>query len=320
MTLEIGGAGALGVATEAVYGTFIAPTKWIPIRSESLTKPEDKIYRTNIRGVADRTGAIQGYYHVEGDVEMEVSADIAVYFLYAGRFTPTKTGASAPFTYTFTPAHVAQPSTATTPTTRKSLSLLIHRVQRPFGYTGVNVSQYAFRVDNGMLLLTASLFGLEEAQQTLGTPTWGTMPPFGPQHLSLELPTASPRTDIDSLEFTINDNMAAANRIKAGGGRAPSYNLWGEREITLSFEADFDALTDYNAYLAQTQQSMTFKASEDALDNELAFVFAASIRDSYEVNLSSLGDTVRASQELHGIYGTTDALVITAKTTESIGT
>ena len=79
MPYELGGTGILGVAFETTYGTYIAPTKWIPIRSESLTEVEDKIYRTNIRGLADRSGAIQGYTHIEGDIEFDISGRRIVY-------------------------------------------------------------------------------------------------------------------------------------------------------------------------------------------------------------------------------------------------
>ena len=319
MPYAIGGGGALGIAIEATYGTFIAPTKWIPIRSESLEKQESKIYRENIRGIADRSGAIQGYYHIAGDVTFEVTADVLVYFMYASRVTPAKGAlASGGYPYTFTPAHVASPTTGVGVTLRKTLSVQVNRNQRPFGYTGMSVTQLAFSIDNGLLMCTATLMGLEEAQQSLGSPTWPTTLAMGPTYNAIELPTASVRTDLDTFSLTINDNGDAQNRIKTTGGRAPAFIKWGEREVSGSVDADFDTLTDYNAFLAQTIQPIKFTSVVDANLNAISIVLNATDMDSYKVNLGSIGDLVRANIAYHGIYNTTDVYTIVVNTAESI--
>ena len=126
MTIEVGGAGYLGVGFETTLGTFVAATKWIPIRSESLVVAEDKQYRMNLRGLADRSGALLSYTHVEGDIEFEVNPEFLPYFLYASRCSITKSG-SGPYTYVFTPAHVAKTTTAAGTTTRKTLSIIVQR-------------------------------------------------------------------------------------------------------------------------------------------------------------------------------------------------
>lgn len=108
MTVEVGGAGTLGVAFETTLGTYVAPAKYIPIRSESLTLAEGKVYRMNLRGKADPTGAIKGYFHVEGDITFEVTSDIMPYFLLASRAQVIRTSTSSPFTYVATPTHQAK--------------------------------------------------------------------------------------------------------------------------------------------------------------------------------------------------------------------
>src|SRR5580765_5566120 len=317
MPFGLGGTGWLGVGFETTYGTWITPTVWLPIRSESLQKQEDKIYRTNIRGVADRTGAIQGYYHIEGDIEFEVNADVLLYFLYLGRFLPAKSGAG-PYVYTFTPTHIASPSTATGPATPKSGAVTIARNNRYFGYSGVNVARYSFRVEDGLMLCTASVIGLEETNQAGPfTPVYNSTTPFGPLYNRIEIPTATVRTDIDTFTLDIDDGGEAQNRIKTTGGRAAAFMKWGEREVTLSMEHDFDALTDYNTFLNKTVQSITFKGSVGA-SNEVSFVVAATVVDSYEVGLSSLGDLTRATVQYHGYYGATDVVTIVDKSVISI--
>src|SRR5438093_181838 len=122
MTKEIQGSVILGVGYETTYKTLAAPTFYIPIISETLTLVEDKRYRMNLRGIADRTKGNQGNTHTEGDIQFEVTSDSLLRLLYAGRFGIVKTGAGAPFSYAFTSDPVAFPSTATGGNTRKTLS------------------------------------------------------------------------------------------------------------------------------------------------------------------------------------------------------
>lgn len=315
MTVEVGGAGTLGVAFEATLGTYVPPVKWIPIRSESLEKMEGKVYRTNIRGLAGRSGVIQGYTHTEGDITFEVTSDVLPYFLYAARYTPVKTGAGAPFTYTFTPAHVAKAST-TTGANRKTLSALVTRGGNPRGFVGLSVSQMVFTVEEGVLLCTASMFGTDEGAQSAGTPSWATSTVIGPGKVTLEIPTATPRADMDTFSLTINNNMSPANRLN--GQRAAAYQNWGERETTLTCEADFDALVDIGVFNNQTIQAVTLKGIVGAGTDEVQIVLNATAYDSYAYPLASLGDVNRAAISMHAFHNTTDEHTITIKTSEDI--
>lgn len=315
MTVEVGGAGTVGVAFEAVLGTYVVPVKWIPVRSESLQKMEGKVYRTNIRGLAGRSGVIQGYTHTEGDIVFEVTSDVLPYFLYAARYVPVKTGAMAPFTYTFTPAHVAKASTGAG-AVRKTLSMLVTRGGNPRGFVGLSVGQMTFTVDAGVLLCTASMVGTDEGTQSTGTPAWAASTVFGPGKVTLEIPTATPRADMDTFSLAINNNLTPSNRLN--GQRAAAYQNWGERETTLTCEADFDTLTDYNVFNNQTIQAITIKAINTALSDEMSIVLNASAGDSYAYPLASLGDVNRASLAFHAFHNTSDEHVITVKSNEDV--
>jgi hypothetical protein len=274
----------------------------------------------NIRGTSDRVGAIQGYYHIAGDITFEVTADVLVYFMYASRVTPAKgtiTGGGYP--YTFTPANVASPSTAAGATNRKSLSIQINRNNRPFGYTGCNVTRSAFRVENGVLLCTATVMGLDETQAgSVGSPTWPTTAAMGPTYNNIEIPTATARTDLSTFTLTIDDTGVPENRIKTAGGRAPQFIKWGEREITMTTDVDFDALTDYNVFLAQTLQAVKFTSVVDANLNAVAITLPVTVVDTFGPNLDSLGDIVSANMAFHAIDTGSPAYSMVVNTAESI--
>jgi hypothetical protein len=280
-----------------------------------MQKVEDKIYRMNIRGTADRTGAIQGYTHVEGDITFECAPDLLLYFLYASRMTPVKTGAG-PYTYTFAPSFAAQTSTAAGAGNRKTLSMLITRSGLPRGYVGCSVGQLAFSLDNGLLMCTASVIGTDEATQTAGTPTWPVGEPVGPGDITLEVPTATARADAETFTLTINDNLTQAQRLN--GQRKAAYATWGEREVTFGMDFDYSTLTDYTTFINQTNQAVSIKGIVTAATEEVTITLNGTFQDTHQVNLSSMGDIVRAHADYHAVAGALDAYTIVVKTAEII--
>jgi hypothetical protein len=315
VTLEVAGQGVVGVAFETTQNTYLAPTDFIPLRSETLELMEDKYYRLNIRGTADRTGALQGYKHVEGDVEFEVTADQLLRWLYAARVLPAKSGAG-PYTYTFTPVGVAKTSTGVGAAVRKTLSISCERSGVVFGYVGCSVTQMVFTVDSGVLIGTFSVFGSDEASQADLVPTWPTTTPYAPGKVVLEFPDATPRPDVDTFNITINDNGSAANRLN--GTRGAAYITWGEREVTATYDMDFDNVTDYNVYKNQTIQALEILASNNATTDEVSIKLNNCVVDTYPVSLSGFGDILRASINMHSIALVTDAYTIVVKSAISI--
>lgn len=315
MTLEVAGQGVVGVAFETTQNTYVAPTNFLPLRSETLELMEDKFYRLNIRATADRTGALQGYKHVEGDVEFEVTASELLYWMYASRVSIVKTGAG-PYTYTFAPVGVAKTSTGAGATVRKTLSITAQRSGVVFGYVGCSVVQHVFTVDNGVLVGTFSVIGSDEASQSPPTPTWPTSTPFAPGKVTLEFPDATPRADVDTFNLTINDNGSAANRLN--GQRGAAYITWGEREVTATYDMDFDNTTDYNVFKNQTIQVLEILASNNASSDEVSLKLNNCVVDTYPVSLSGFGDILRASINMHSIALTTDAYTMVVKSITSI--
>lgn len=319
MPLTLGGAGLLGVAFETVYGTYIAPTKWIPIRSESLTHNEEKQVLGPIRGLAVASKVKRGYTIEDGDIEFEVTSDTLLYFLYASRMAITKSVAPAPFTYNFTPVSVVQPTTGAGAALRKTLSIYIERGGEVFAYLGCSVTSLSFTIDNGDLICTAHVMGLTldtgQAPVASSFPAWN---PFGPGTIGIELPSATERIDIDTFSIDINDGGEALNRVKMGS-RGPSYVRWGEREVTGSFDHDFLDMTEYNAFNDNTSREMIVVAENDPADDRVQLTLRGLITDSYPINLGGLGDLVRASVSFRSVYNGSPEYEFEILSNESIG-
>jgi hypothetical protein len=292
MAYGVGAGGIMGIALETVSGTYTAPVAYVPFNSESLTYQQETNFRRSIRNSPDVTYAVPGNAHTEGDIEMDATADAVAYFMNASRMDVVKTGAG-PYVYTGTPNANAVPA--------KTMSITIVRDGICFAYVGCVVSQFAFGVDDGTLTYNVSIVGADEAVQSVPTPTWPTSTPFGMGQYSIEIPTASPVTDADTFEFTVNDNAEPQYRLKSSG-RGANFVKFGEREVTLTIERDFQTRTDYDAFKAMTAQTITWSATKSATEL-ISVLTPVSLKDTYEVNLSGQGDLVRASLAYQCLVG-----------------
>lgn len=290
-------------------GVYAAPTKFFPFNSESITTPQDTVFRRPIRQSADVIGAIPGNFHVEGELQLESLEDVVLYFLWASRTAIVKTGTPPNYVYTITPTAAA--------VANKTLSLTFVRNGIVFGYTGVCLSSFTFGIDNGILSFNTSVQGRDEAVQTLPVPTWPSTTPFGAGQYNIEIPTGSAVLDTDTFEFTVEDNAEAQFRLKSTG-RGAQFIKYGERTSTMTVERDFESRTDYDNYKALTAQSITLLATKGT-NNQISLLAPVAIKDTYEVGLSGQGDLVRASISYQNIIdGTGKSWQIVIKTQENI--
>jgi hypothetical protein len=304
--------GAIPTSNSALTpGVYSLPTKFIPFLSESIKYVQDTVWRRPIRQTADITGASAGNVHIEGDLELEVLEDVLPWFLFCSRMTCVKTGSNPNFVYTFTPTSAAIPP--------RTFSLTIERVAGVvFGYTGCVVSSLKFTVNNGLLTVTVSIIGRDEASAATPTPVWPTSGVFGAGTYSIEIPTATQVFDTDVFEFVVDDQAVPDFRLK-NTGRGAQLIHYGERNSTTHFERDFIDRVDYDAFKAYTSQALTITASK-GINNLVTLLVQQAIKDTYEVNLSGQGDLVRAQINYMNTpnLGATTAYQIIVKTQENI--
>jgi len=307
MAIGVGASGVLGVALEAVSGTYLAPVKFVPFNSESLMYQQETNFRRAIRNSPDVNYAVPGNAHVEGDIEMDATEDVVVWFMYASRMTVVKSGTTN-LTYTGTPNANATPA--------KTMSITIVRNGVVFGYSGCVVGSFTFGIDDGTLTYNVSIVGNDEATQSNPTVTWPTTTPYGMGQYDIQIPTSSSVLDTDTFEFQVEDNAEPNYRLK-NPSRGAQFIAFGEREVTLSLERDFQDRTDYDAFKAMTAQSITLVATKGT-NNKITILTPVSLKDTYEVSLSSQGDVVRASIEYQCLIGpATAAYTLTVQTQET---
>lgn len=308
MAVGIGASGIVGVAQEVTSGTYLAPTKFIPILSESLKYQQDTVWRRPIRNALGILGAVAGNVHIEGDIEMEVLTDCVPYFMYAAHATVVKTGVG-PYVYTFKASQAALPV--------KTLSITVVRNGVVFGYVGCTVGGFEFTIDDGMLKFTAHILGLNEAVQSAPTATWPVSVPFGAGSYNVQIPTSTQVFDMDTFTFASDDSASAEYRLKSAGARGAQFIRFGENTVTLECERDFENRTQYDAYKALTAQSITILATLDA-SNTVSIVMPVAVADTYEVGgLAGQDELIRAQVTYNAVMdstGNTYTLAITTLT------
>ena len=298
MAAGIGAAGILGVAREVTAGTYVAPEKYIPIRSEGLGFNQETVFTRPIREVADIVNAVPGNVAVEGDIEFEVAHDFLPHFMHGMRGDVVKSGAGPDFVYTFDPTSIGQKSA-----TLETLSITIVRNGITFGYVNCVVGTFGLTVDNGILVATLGILASDEAAESLPTAVWPTTVPFGAGEYDIQIPTAAQVFDVDTFDFSVDDSPEHAYRLR-DNGRGAQFTKFGERTTELTVERDFDSRADYDAYKALTAQAIVVEAKTSA-SRGVNITLHSAIKDSYEVSLDGQGDLVRASITYQGIYDET---------------
>lgn len=303
MPAGLGGGGKVGIAFETTMGTYVAPTIFVPVLSENLMYREEKYYSEQIRQQTMVSDVKPGYYHVEGDVEMEVDPTNHPYWLYASRHTPAKTGAG-PYTYTFVPSTAGSASTAAGAANAKTLSITIVRNGVVFGYTGCVVGNFEYTIEDAVLRCTMTVLGLAEAVQSSPSPTWSAPDLLGADAHRVYLaasgvtPTfGAVDTTFNGFTFRANHNAEAQNRITAS--RAASYISFGLTEAEIESELDFLSRTEYDNMVANTTRAIklestnggaTFAAATSGIQlqgNRVSY-------DAYDVSLEGIADLIMA--------------------------
>lgn len=300
MPADIAACGFLGIAQETTPGTYVAPAKYFPIQSESLTINQNIVQRRGIRGTPDIIGTVPGSYTAEGDIEMEAFDDVIPYFLLAARTSVVKGGTTPNFTYQFRGANCASYNAD-----GATLSVTVVRNGVAHGFTGIQVGSFEFTESDGILMFRVSVMGRDEANQTVPTAAFPTTQlPYGPGSYDIEVPTATDVSDVETFSFSVDDSISAADRLRAV--RTPAFLYYGERSTTLSLTRDFENRTDFDSFKAATSQSVTIKAARGA-NNKIEILMPVAYKESYEHNLSGQGDLIQASISYFGAYGATQA-------------
>lgn len=308
--------GQLMIVDEVTYATFVAPTRGYEFTGEGPVAYEREIIDSmGIRaGRRIQSRFAQGVQRIAGDITMELAPQgFGLWFKHI--FGGIVTSGAGPYVHTFTPGDL----------TGKSLTVQIGRPDvtgtvRPFTYLGCKVTEAEIGAQvNEYATLNVNLYGAhEDTGQTLAVASYpATLTPFVFTQGVLSVAAAN----VDVRNFTLHfDNALITDRhfIRSTTPERPKEPLEGGfRQITGSFEADFESLTAYNRYVNATQAALvlTFTSAPHTL------VITMNVRyDGSTPGINSIDEIVAQTMDFKALSTTSDAAAITAVLTNADST
>jgi len=239
-------AGSLGIAAEASYGTYQAPTRFIEINSASLKKNKNVVQGGGLaagRLVQPVSRRVVTQQDASGDVELEVTQKnmgLLLAQIFGGAVTPLVQGATAAYLQTHTlvdnvgrylTAQVGVPDTTGT--------------VRPYTYLGCKVVDTTLACGVGELL-TAQL-SLDARQvsevQTLAAPSYTTgLKPFHFAQMNVKIGAFGAEAAVSGVRKVTTKITRAqkTDRFYANSGGLKAEPLVNDRvSITGTIETDF---------------------------------------------------------------------------------
>lgn len=205
----VGQLGAVGIAKETTFGTFVAPTTFLATELPTqIGSPEiDLLLAKGVRSIPDVVyKAQQGAAHAKSlKLKTELEPENCGEILEAAFGTDTISG-SGPYTHTFTMAAKAQPS---------SQSLWVNNGATQINWSGCMLSKLVFDIKAGQFVTTeADFLGSKYASGTTHSPSYSALYPFKFDQVTFTV-GGSGVTLYKDIKLTI-DKMAAIDPLIGG--------------------------------------------------------------------------------------------------------
>lgn len=262
MALKSGLAAQLGVKAETTWGTFVAPTRFYPLISESLTEEIDRLESegivTGLR-VLNTAQWAAGNVDVGGDIQTELYQQ-GMGALLKACFGAVSTTGAGPYTHTFTPGDL----------TDDHLSVQVGKPDvagtvQPFSFSGMKVTDWELSMEaGGLVTLSTSLIGKQLAtSDSLATASFGTgaATPFTFKHASATI--AGGAASVKKLTISGSNGLDTDRRFIGSEYRAEP--LEAElREYGGTVDLEFESLTQMNRFRNATEVALVATISAGA--------------------------------------------------------
>lgn len=256
MAIPSGLSSQLGIAQETVYGTYVAPTRFLEFESESLTVDKRMLPSRSIGHMFLKSGRHRHYVAGGGGgVELPfMNKSMGLILKHAlGTVVTAQVGATAEYTHTFTPA--TDGGFGDFLTVQKGLADTGGTV-RPFNYVGSKIVAWELRQAMDANLMLAVTFDAKTVQTSSGLAVVS----YPTELVPLSFIDAVLTIDAAELcvrNFTVGMQRAMdVNRRCLGNSkREPVPN--GEFVVSGTLEREFEAMDQYDDWIAGTEAALT---------------------------------------------------------------
>lgn len=246
----------LGIAKEAVYGTAVPATTFMPVTS---MKPVDKIEYLEDKGIrgsyTDMYGVVPGPALTEYEFEGDVFPDVVGFPIVGVLGDLTTTGASAPFTHA---AALLNAGNGQPP----SYTISDYYVNATRQFPGFVFSEFSMKMNaDNLLSYSAKGMGQPSITTVKPTPSYSGQRPIAAWTGATLIGGVASAVMVEA-ECSIKRNLTSINTVD--GTQGPR-SIWGgpvmvEGKMTLVMEDD----AAYLAYLNNTQPALDFSFSAGA--------------------------------------------------------
>lgn len=254
MSLRSGLAGQIGYKLETTWGTFVAPTRFIPLISEDISEDIDVMESEAIVAGALTLRSAQwalGNVDVSGGVKHELF-QVGAGLLFRCMFGGVTTTGAGPYVHTFTPEDLADDHM----TVQVGVPDVSGTVQ-PFSFYGMKVQGWELGIKAGELVtLDLDLVGKKLAtSDTLATAsfTTGAATPFTFKHASATIGGAA--ANIKELTLKGDNGLDTDRRFIGSEFRAEPLSA-DSRAYTGEMTMEFESLTQMNRWRTGTEAAL----------------------------------------------------------------
>ena len=261
-----------GLAVESVFGTYVAPTNFLEINSESLQLTQSALGKTVLNSAAE-ISFVLSKRSVDGSVEACVpyqGMEQLFKALTGGTPISTQQGATNVFNHKFVLADDMP----------VGLSLLMARdadaITTAYAYTGCQITAMTFVQDlESQLIATIDFIGKDEAKQSAVAPTF-------PASNAIDWTQVSTATfggvSVDAMvsEFKI-ENPLAEDRYKLGDRTRKGLGRGETRKITGKVTLEFDSITEYDLFRDSTETAIIMEWVGAIADAGEAYKFKVTV-------------------------------------------
>jgi hypothetical protein len=248
---------SLGFVAESTYGTYVAPSRWIPHVSAPIANAIERMESEGIiagRRILDADQWSPG----NQDPSMEIGCELydrSIGLLFTHMFGAVQTSGAGPFTHTFTPGDLQGKSLTMQVGTPNSVDGTVH----PFTMLGCKVAAWELGLVSGEIAtLGLDIMGREvTTAQSLVAPSYATGIGSGMSFVGASVTIAA--AAYKTKEMTLaGDNGLDGDRYFIGEGRRDEPLEAALREYTGTINSEFFDLTAYNRFVNGTTAALVF--------------------------------------------------------------
>lgn len=304
MALTSGLAGQFGFEKESTPGTYEAPTHFLEFLDESIKLEIEQVSSNGIRaGRRTKHNITAGAQVVRGSSTHELTTETTGGLLELCFGAVNTTGASDPWTHTFTPGDLASGTVQVgTPGTGGTV--------HPRSYTGMKVSAWELTVDpstNFVILRIDWVGQAETTAESLETASYSTFTRVTFKHATFSL--GGSEVCVDQISIRGDNALDVNNKVCSTNPGYPTISEAGMRSYTGTATADFADLTQYNRYKNATEVAFSLALAVSANDD---LTITGNVHFMGETPNVTGAEVLKQPIPFEFVHATSDASAITA--------